>query len=367
MATVLIIDDDHDILRLMQFAFQRANYQVTLASDGQEGLEAVERISPDLIIADVMMPEMTGYDFTRQVRAMPGMEKLPIIIYSARFQPVDKQAALDAGATDYMPKTVSPSEIVKRVSELIGEETAASTPTKSVTLAFFSLRGGVGVTSLAINAAIALALGRKTPIGLTDLNPVAGHAGLMLGLRPQSHLYNLLKSKEDLSGAVVKQHLTEHSSGVHLLASPLVSPDTSDKYEVKAVIESLGSLFKFNIIDLPHNLNEAIREVLPELDKLVLILSPDVPSLQSAAAAMRMLPKHGLKQENIMPVLNRNTSIPGLSTEAIEKTLRRTLFAEIPFEPNMIMAINSGKPLVLHSPQSAATTAIARLAVSLTK
>ncbi|OQY34981.1 MAG: hypothetical protein B6243_05095 [Anaerolineaceae bacterium 4572_5.2] len=122
MAHILIVDDDRDILRLMEFSLKRAGYEVTVASNGPQGLEIVSTITPDLIIADIMMPEMTGYEFTRRLREMPGMESLPLIIYSARFQPIDKQTALDAGATEYMPKTLTPTEIVSQVKKLLGED-----------------------------------------------------------------------------------------------------------------------------------------------------------------------------------------------------------------------------------------------------
>jgi len=222
MAHILIVDDDKDVLRLMEFSLKKAGYEVTIASDGPQGLEMASRAAPRLIIADIMMPEMTGYEFTRRVREMPGMENLPIIIYSARFQPVDKQAALDAGATEYMPKTLTPSEIVRRIKEILGEESPALQVQQGTVFAFFSLRGGVGLSSLAVNVAVALAFSQKTPVNLSDLNSFAGHAGLMLDLRPTSHLQNLLNSQTPISSSTLKQHLTGHSSGVQLLASPLL-------------------------------------------------------------------------------------------------------------------------------------------------
>lgn len=366
MARILIVDDDKDILRLMQFSLEKAGYQVELASSGPEGLEIVRANPPQVIIADVMMPEMTGYDFTRAVRAMPGLENLPIIIYSARFQAVDKQAALDAGATDYLPKTVLPPDIIKRIRELLGDETAAG-KTSGQLIGFFSLRGGVGVTTLATNIAVALALSRKIPIGLSDLNPVAGHAGLMLGLRPRRHIYNILQNPQPLSEALIRQQLTAHKSGVQLLASPLISPETPGKHTIEAVVSEMGNLFPFTLIDLPHAFTPSLNGLLNNLGKLVLVLSPDVPSLQSAAVAMQMLTRRGFDMERVVPVLNRPTPVPGLAVQTIQKTLRRPLAAEIPFEAHAVTALNSGKPLVLYASQSAAATAIARLAVTLMK
>ena len=119
MANILVIDDDRDILRLLEFALNRAGHDVIIASDGQQGLAELEAQKPDLIVADIMMPKMTGYDFCKQVRASSGAVDIPIIIFSARFQPVDKQTALQAGATDYLPKSISPDALVKRIEELL--------------------------------------------------------------------------------------------------------------------------------------------------------------------------------------------------------------------------------------------------------
>lgn len=368
MAKILVVDDDKDILRLMQFTLEKSGHKVLLANNGPQGLDLLRSSPPDLIIADIMMPEMTGYEFTRQVRETPGAKNLPLLIYSARFQPIDKQTAIEAGATDYLPKNVSPGEIINRINSLLQSGDAAKTAQANPLLAFFSLRGGVGVTCLAVNVGVALALSRKQPVSLIDLNPTAGHTGLMLNLRPKYTLQNITKAETPYTDEFILSCFTQHTSGVQLLASPLISDTPPDPEKTKTAIRQLRPLFACNLVDLPHTVTAITDEaLLKNVTKLVLILSPDVPSLQSAAAATQILNKQGVDPQKIVPVLNRNTPVPGLSAEAIEKTLRRPLAAEIPFEPKMLPAINNGNPLVLYSPQSVATTAIAQLAAKLIK
>ncbi len=367
MARILIVDDDEDILRLIQFTLKSAGHSVNVASSGPDALRMLPEARPELIIADIMMPQMTGYQFTQQVRGMPGMRNLPILIYSARFQPIDKQTALEAGATAYIPKTIAPDDILHHVETLLQQKLALDQATLGATLAFFSLRGGVGVTSLAVNIATALALSHKSPANLIDLNPLAGHTGLMLGIRPQTYLAQILHSKESLSTDLIKRHLTIHSSGIHLLASPLVADSTPQQHSLQAVVNHVQKNYKYVLLDLPHTPDAALPELLPTVTKLVLVLSPDMPSLQSAVVALQMLSKLGLPLKNVVPVLNHISTVGGLTLKSIEKTLHRPLGAEIPFDSKMTGAINTGKPLVLYSPESPTTTAIARLAAKLIK
>jgi Flp pilus assembly CpaE family ATPase len=209
-------------------------------------------------------------------------------------------------------------------------------------------------------------MSRKTPVGLADFNPMAGHAGLMLSLRPQSHVFDILtEPNQSPSSEQVRTHLTPHQTGVQLLASPLMTTSNFYTFNMKGLVEALRSEFVFNLIDLPHYLSPSHLELLPTLSKLVLLLSPGLPSLQSAVAAIKFLTMNKLPAEKIAVVLNKNTPVAGVTTETIEKTLRQPIAVEIPFDPAVPAAANAGQPLVLHNPKSQAAAAIARLATRL--
>jgi pilus assembly protein CpaE len=367
MAKILIVDDDRDILRMLEFALKRAGHEPMLASNGIQGLEIIQNSQPHLVIADVMMPEMTGYDFTRQVRNFSDQADLPILIYSARFQTIDKKTAQEAGATDYVPKSIAPAELIKKINNLLGDAKPETVATQNQSLAVFSLHGGAGVTMLAVNLAVILALSNKTPVSLTDLNMMAGHAGLMLGLRPQKDVQALLLGSDPLTSDRIKSHMTDHSSGVTLLSSPLTPSDNAAHHAVPDLVSALRADYRFSVLDLPHTLTAEHLALLPDLTKLILVISPDVPALQSTAAAWKYLRQNGIASENIIPVLNRNSPVPGLSIETIQKTIRREVGAEIPFEAHMMTAINNGQPIVLHQPKSATAKALAQLALKLIK
>jgi pilus assembly protein CpaE len=362
MANLLVIDDDNDILRLLEFTFKRVGHVVIPCNDGVRGLAQAEAQKPDLIICDVMMPKMTGYEFCRQVRAKPTLQKTPIIIYSARFQPIDKQTALEAGATDYLPKSTSPDELVQRVEALL-PTVAVSTVEGMIGL--FSLKGGVGVTSLAVNLAVALTLAHKTQVALVDLALLGGHTALMLGLRPNRNLFQLLSSvRDNLTLASMQPYLIQHPSGLQLLTSPPAFEQTlalnSDR--LLQLLQGLKSNFALAVLDFPHLLEPHLSSILQYFDKIVLVLSPDMPSIQSAAIALQGLVKSGVTNHKIALAVNQVTPHHTLPTETIQKVVKRQISASIPYEPDMVKAVNSGQPLLLSHPQSPAALAISRLA-----
>jgi DNA-binding response OmpR family regulator len=116
---VLIVDDDPATLRLMEFVFRRADYEVHLAANGNIALSKAVEIEPDLMILDVMMPDMSGLEVCERLRAQPATIHLPIIILSAKGQIEDKVTGFEAGADDYVSKPVDPPELLARARALL--------------------------------------------------------------------------------------------------------------------------------------------------------------------------------------------------------------------------------------------------------
>jgi DNA-binding response OmpR family regulator len=116
---VLVIDDDPAALRLTGYIFQRAGYEVHEAANGTEGLAKAEEVKPDLVILDVMMPDVSGLEVCQQLRDRSGTAQLPIIMLSAKGQVDDKISGFQAGADDYVPKPVAPEELLVRARALL--------------------------------------------------------------------------------------------------------------------------------------------------------------------------------------------------------------------------------------------------------
>src|SRR6266545_5007760 len=116
---ILIIDDDLDTLRLVGLMLQRQGYQISAATNGQQGLEKAFDEDPDLILLDVMMPDMDGYEVTRRLRQNPSTLDTPIMMFTAKTQLDDKVIGFEVGANDYLTKPTHPSELQARVKTLL--------------------------------------------------------------------------------------------------------------------------------------------------------------------------------------------------------------------------------------------------------
>ncbi len=123
---ILIIEDDRSAARLAQYTLMQAGYDVVLAYDGFEGLSKALNHAPDLIILDIMLPGIDGYEVCNRLRERAGSALLPVLMMSAKAREEDKEMGLRAGANDYLPKPVEPSVMLERVAALISDASAVA-------------------------------------------------------------------------------------------------------------------------------------------------------------------------------------------------------------------------------------------------
>jgi DNA-binding response OmpR family regulator len=118
-ATVLVVDDDPVIQKLLQVNFEMEDYLVLVAGDGEEGLEMAREERPDIVLLDIMMPKMNGLEVASALKGDPGTADIPIILLSAKAQGTDLQAGQDTGADEYITKPFDPLELLERVKALL--------------------------------------------------------------------------------------------------------------------------------------------------------------------------------------------------------------------------------------------------------
>jgi DNA-binding response OmpR family regulator len=119
MAKILIAEDERDIRDLIAFTLRFAGYEVFVATNGEEAVELAPQVNPDLVLMDVRMPRMTGYEACRAMKASPELRDIPVVFLSAKGQESEIQQGLDAGAEEYLLKPFAPDQLTIRVKAIL--------------------------------------------------------------------------------------------------------------------------------------------------------------------------------------------------------------------------------------------------------
>ena len=129
---ILVIEDDPATSRLVDYSLRHEGYQVFTASNGLEGIRKAHDEAPDLIILDVMLPGMDGFEICHRLRSEPDTANLPILMFSAKAQEIDRDTGLKVGADDYLSKPAAPNDIVSHVENLLAKKKQVATDQETV-------------------------------------------------------------------------------------------------------------------------------------------------------------------------------------------------------------------------------------------
>jgi CheY-like chemotaxis protein len=121
MAKILIAEDERDIRDLVAFTLRFAGYEVFAAANGEEAVQLAPQVSPDLILMDVRMPRMTGYEACRILKLNPDLKDIPIVFLSAKGQEAEIQQGLEAGAEEYLLKPFAPDQLTSHVKTILAK------------------------------------------------------------------------------------------------------------------------------------------------------------------------------------------------------------------------------------------------------
>jgi len=119
--TILIVDDEPNIVISLEFLLERDGWRVQIARDGQEALEAIEREPPALVLLDVMLPRLSGYDVCQRIRERPAWRSVRVLMLTAKGREVEMAKGLALGADGYVTKPFSTGELLARIRALLGE------------------------------------------------------------------------------------------------------------------------------------------------------------------------------------------------------------------------------------------------------
>lgn len=377
---ILVIDDDLDTLRLVGLMLQRQGYQITAATNGQQGLEKAFDERPNLILLDVMMPDMDGYEVTRRLRDNPLTLDIPILMFTAKTQLDDKVIGFEVGADDYLTKPTHPSELQSHVRALLsrarqshGEIETALHEQNGYVIGLLAARGGMGVSSLASNLAASLFKKTQADIILAELIPGQGSLGLDLGIKEGNGLAELLsKTPAEISRDRVSAQLVPHAAGFKLLTASNHPKDfhlINQVSQYENLVARLSSLGRYIVLDLGMGLPPFVQRLLPLVNELVVVVEGNPNTIIHTRALIEDLIDLGADKNHIAAVLNnRVRSESQILWAEVQKQLGHSIAATLTPAPELFLQASRLKtPAVLCQPESLTAQQLSKLVERITE
>ncbi len=356
------MDDEPDALKMVSLTLKAEGYQVTSAGSGEEALQLAASERPDLILLDVMMPNMDGFEVARRVRRTMDLAQVPILFLSARGQVADKVEGLTVGGNDYLTKPAAPQELVARVAVLLGTFTERK---MAHVIALFGSKAGVGTSTISVNLALALQSQSSDMVVLVDGHDEGGDLGIFLNI-PHTHHAGELSARIDMLDLDVFQSaLLQHTSGLRVLLAP---PETSLASSISPatwehIVEELRRICSVVVFDAPPLHSAMWAPMLGLADEVLLITTPEITAMRRLTAAQELARSRVHVPDSVRVVLNRYNEGSGFSVAAISRALGVPIHVTIEdVGPINTFAINHGQPLFLSDRRSPMTRTISNLA-----
>jgi pilus assembly protein CpaE len=365
-AKILVVDDDPNVQRLLQYTLKQEGYEVVTASDGAEGFRLWGAEDPSLILLDVMLPKLDGYQVASKIRQEEGSTgHVPIIMLTAEREVEQKVRGLRAGADDYLIKPFHPAELLARIKSLLARfaprDALVGRPPLGRVFAYYGAKGGVGTTTIAINAAIALhrELGRK--VCLVDGNLQFGDHRVFLDLGLDRKSIVDIVSAPSIDVDLVRQVIVKHDSGADLLLAP-PSPETAELVtadHMPVILEHLRTLYDYVLVDIDKKLDDVNLGIIEAAETVFVVMTADLSCLKNVRLVLETIGHLGYEKSKVQLVLNRSNAFTGINVKNAEGALKRTIDHQIVNEyRGAISALNSGAPFMFTKADSVLGRAI---------
>ena len=309
---ILVVDDEFPIRYMVEHALQRKGYDVFSAKDGPSAIAAAESYQPDLIVLDVMMPEMDGFDVCEQLKAKPTTAEIPVVFLTALMTRKHKWRAFEVGADDYLVKPFQADELLAHVSSVLRKtgrlEKRQTVGVRNQVVAFFSPKGGVGATTLAIQLSEALAINQDYDIVLLDLDLPLGGLAAELNLFTRNHIVNLLRHPANqISTQLLHRYLQQHRRNLLVVPAPgKMIPDAQmpSPNHVEPMLTKLQEMDYKIILDLGSSLTPIAIAAMQEVDLLYTVTSGQPAANRLVNAFIETASDLGIESSRILPVIN---------------------------------------------------------------
>jgi pilus assembly protein CpaE len=367
---ILLVDDEEQIRKLLETSLQRRGYEVAVASDGIEALRQIRAKMPDLIVTDVNMPNMNGFELTRRLRADHRTARVPIVMLSARKQADDILTGYAEGADEYIAKPIEMAVLSAKIEVLLKrmKVTAGDVIKRGRVIVFIRGKGGSGATTLAVNSAVALAETKMYKTAILDLSLEFGNVASHLNLTPQHTLADLSGTQPDqLDDATFATFIAQDRSGVRVCVGSNM-PERAELVTVGAVQQSIERLRRgsdYLMVDTPPSFTQHTLAAIDTSDGACVVCEPHVASMKTARDCLEILEKLSFPNERVLLAVNRTTQT-GLETDEVARFFNRRPDIVVPFSPAFDDAADRGRPIIVLHPDNAASKQLRDLAARLT-
>ena len=372
---ILIIDDDVETLRLVGMMLEKQGFEILAASSGLQGIEAAHESHPDLIVLDVMMPDMDGFEVTRRIRGQQGTLGIPILMFTAKSQVEDKVIGFEAGVDDYLTKPIHPAELIAHVKSLLARSRTRGTDLpeeRGYTLGVLAPRGGVGASTLALNLAISYYQREKVDVIAVEMRPGHGVWGTELGFTDPQGLNKLLRLPvQEITPQRVGDELTRTTFGPRLLLASSRLNDISlvnSTPQFEAIIRSLGQMASLVILDFGNIILPGYERILGMCEEAMVLTEPFPTAIQATQVYFDDLRLLGFGRTKLLSLVlvNRIRADMQLTITQIQEQLGMQVVQLIPPAPEL--AFNASRrnlPLCLIQPDGLVSQQYNRLAANL--
>ncbi len=352
-----LIDDEKMYFKMLNPVLEKSGHTLGYAQSGEQGLANIAAFNPDVIVLDIKLSDITGFDVLERLHNDVHFRHVPVIFVTSSEELESKLKAFSLGAEDYVIKPFKPQELVARMEILarrreylkVAEDVATSVSVETSTvITVHSLRGGVGCSSLAINLAMAYKQLWNRPTMVLDTVLTAGQVAMYLNSSPKSTWEDVSdRAANELDSDIIQRLISQHKTGLFYVAAPKF-PIPAEKF-VDTFSVSLNEFRKqcdFMVIDTPHDFSDIAIKALDTADQILFVMAPEMGSLRAALCALRTYDTLGYPPEKVTVVLNRVSQAASLKNSQIEKAIGRKVDLELPFTQEVNQAINLGEPFV---------------------
>lgn len=368
---ILVVDDDPDTIGFLENLLTRQGYEVIAAENGMQALELVHSNHPDLIILDVMMPNMDGYEVARSLRRHPQTALIPILMFTAKSQVEDKVAGYQSGVDIYLSKPVHPVELQANIKALILQKKAITEDTSKggYIVGVLAAKGGLGVSTVALNLAVAYAKKTEGDVVAAELRPGQGTWAMELNLEHAEGLSNLLRMDvTEIKTTEIEKQLVPLPFGVRLLLASDRSEDFETigaTHQMEALLTQLPFVSPMVILDIGTSFHPSF-DIFTELcNEIILVADPQPLPIKRTRLLVDELRDKRFGSSKVLNVVmvNRARADMSLSMSKVEEMLGQSVTLGIPpaSEQAYYAAVNN-KPLILVQPDGLVANQFGQLA-----